>query len=238
MESTFSTSTNSIGVLIADSNQMQSQLLVSVLRRRPEFEVTSCTLDPDAILNVIASLPVHVAILNTDNPRDGWPEMTVVRQLHLAHPEVAKIILLNTYDRDIVVKAFRSGARGLFCSPQNNLRLLYKCIQSVHHGQVWANSEQMQYLVEVVSQVPSLHMVNSRGIRLLTPREEQVVALVADGLSNREVAHELRLSEHTIKKYLFRIFDKLGISSRVELVLYALSHGDSRQAEWVAGASA
>jgi DNA-binding NarL/FixJ family response regulator len=73
---------------------------------------------------------------------------------------------------------------------------------------------------------------------VLTPREEQVVALVADGLSNREVAHELRLSEHTIKKYLFRIFDKLGISSRVELVLYALSHGDSRQAEWVAGASA
>jgi DNA-binding NarL/FixJ family response regulator len=217
---------------------MQCQLLVSALRRRPEFEVTSCSLDPDAISQVVASLPVHVAILNADNPRNGWPDMTVVRQLHLAHPEVAKIILLNTYDRDIVVKAFRSGARGLFCSPQNNLRLLYKCIQSVHNGQVWANSEQMQYLVEVVSQVPSLHMVNSRGIRLLTPREEQVVALVADGLSNREVAHELRLSEHTIKKYLFRIFDKVGISSRVELVLYALSHGDSRQAEWVAGASA
>ena len=80
--------------------------------------------------------------------------------------------------------------------------------------------------------------VNSRGIRLLTPREEQVVALVADGLSNREVARELCLSEHTIKKYLFRIFDKLGISSRAELVLYALSHGGPRQAEWVAGTSA
>ncbi len=90
-----------------------------------------------------------------------------------------------------------------------------------------------------MSQVPSLHMVNARGIRLLTPREEQVVALVAAGLSNREVAHELCLSEHTIKKYLFRIFDKLGISSRVELALYALSHGGCRQAEWVAaGANA
>ena len=238
MESIFSTSSNSIGVLIADSNQMQCQLLVSALRRRPEFEVTSCTLDPDAILNVIASLPVQVAILNTDNPRDGWPDMTVVRQLHLAHPEVAKIILLNTYDRDIVVNAFRSGARGLFCFSQYPFRLLCKCIQSVHDGQVWANTEQMRHLVEGLSQVPSLRMVNSLGLRLLTPREEQVVALVADGLSNREVAHELRLSEHTIKKYLFRIFDKLGISSRVELVLYALSHGNSRQAEWVAGASA
>ena len=56
---------------------------------------------------------------------------------------------------------------------------------------MWANSEQMQYVIESLSQVPSLHMVNSLGIRLLTPREEQVVALVADGLSNREVASEL-----------------------------------------------
>jgi len=59
---------------------------------------------------------------------------------------------------------------------------------------------------------------------------------VAEGLSNREVAQELGLSEHTIKKYLFRIFDKLGISTRVELVLYAVSQGSYRQAEWLQGA--
>jgi len=151
---------------------------------------------------------------------------------------VAKLILPDSYDREVVVNAFRSSARGLFCFSEYPFRLLCKCIQSMHQGQVWANSEQLQYLVEALSQVPSLHMVNSRGVRLLTPREEQVVALVADGLSNREVARELCLSEHTVKKYLFRIFDKLGISSRVELVLYALSHGGSRQAEWVAGLDA
>jgi len=67
-------------------------------------------------------------------------------------------------------------------------------------------------------------------------REEQVVALVADGLSNRHVASELGLSEHTVKKYLFRIFEKLGISNRVELVLYAMSHGSPQAAEWVARA--
>jgi two-component system, NarL family, response regulator DegU len=228
----------SIGVLVADSNQMRCQLLVSALRRRPELEVTSCVLDPDVILHATSSLPVQVAVLNADSPREGWPDMTVVRRLHLAHPEVAKIVVLDAYDREIVVNAFRSGARGLFCFSQYPFRLLCKCIQSVHQGQVWANSEQMQYLIEALSQVPSLHMVNSRGMRLLTPREEQVVALVADGLSNREVARELCLSEHTIKKYLFRIFDKLGISSRVELILYALSHGGSRQAEWVAGVGA
>ena len=68
-------------------------------------------------------------------------------------------------------------------------------------------------------------MVDASGQHLLTYREEQVVALVADGLTNRDVASELGLSEHTVKKYLFRIFDKLGISNRVELVLYAVHHG-------------
>jgi DNA-binding NarL/FixJ family response regulator len=76
---------------------------------------------------------------------------------------------------------------------------------------------------------------NSYGDQVLTPREEQVVALVAKGLANREVATELKLSEHTIKKYLFRIFDKLGISTRVELVLYTVNHGDVRHAELLTG---
>jgi two-component system, NarL family, response regulator DegU len=111
------------------------------------------------------------------------------------------------------------------------------CIQVVHRGEIWANAEQIDYLVELVSQVPSLRVVNARGTSLLTPREEQVVAPVSEGLSNREVAQELGLSEHTIKKYLFRIFDKLGISTRVELVLYAVANGSQRAAEWLPAAS-
>lgn len=77
---------------------------------------------------------------------------------------------------------------------------------------------------------------DGNGDKLLTSREEQVVALVADGLSNRHIAGELGLSEHTVKKYLFRIFEKLGISNRVELVLYAVHHGAPQQAQWIAGA--
>jgi len=76
--------------------------------------------------------------------------------------------------------------------------------------------------------------MSANGEKLLTSREEQVVALVADGLSNRDVASELGLSEHTVKKYLFRIFEKLGISSRVELALYALHHGAPQQLQWIA----
>ena len=78
-----------------------------------------------------------------------------------------------------------------------------------------------------------MRVISSGGKPLLTPREEQVVALVAEGLGNRQIARELNLSEHTIKKYLFRIFEKLGVSSRVELVLYAVNNGDPRHAKWL-----
>ena len=76
-----------------------------------------------------------------------------------------------------------------------------------------------------------MRVLNAQGDPLLTPREEQVVALVVEGLPNRPIAVELNLSEHTVKKYLFRIFEKLGISSRVELVLYAVNHGDPHHEE-------
>jgi DNA-binding NarL/FixJ family response regulator len=226
-----------IRVLIADSNQMQRQLLVSALRRRPEFQISACGLEADAILGAVSSADVKVVIMNVDHPRDGRQDLPVVRRIHLSYPAVAKVLLLDAYDRDLVINAFRSGAKGLFCFPDYPFRLLCKCIQSVHRGEIWANSEQLHFLIEGIRQVPSLRVVNANGSKLLTPREEQVVALVADGLPNRQIAKELNLSEHTVKKYLFRIFDKLGISSRVELVLYAVSYASQRVAEWVPGGS-
>jgi DNA-binding NarL/FixJ family response regulator len=220
-------SSKAIGVLVADSNHMQSQLLASALRRRPEFKVSWCESKGNAILGVIVDKPIDVALLNAGH------DLTVVRNLHLSHPEIAKILLLENSDRNTVVDAFRAGVRGLFCFSDSPFRLLCKCIQCVHQGQLWASNRQLEYLIQTITQVPSLRVVNSNGRKLLTPREEQVVALVADGLSNREVARELGLSEHTIKKYLFRIFDKVGVASRVELVLYAVTHGAMRNAEWL-----
>lgn len=227
-----------INILLADCNQTQRQLLAGALRRRSDFRVTSCDFKTDTVLEAIAAPPVHVVVLNPSHSQDLGDELVLVRRLHLAHPEVATVVLLDTYDREVVIKAFRSGVRGIFCFSEHPFRLLCRCIQSVHEGQVWANSEQLQFLIDVVTDVPSLRMVNANGAKLLTAREEQVVALVTDGLGNREIAHELGLSEHTVKKYLFRIFDKLGLSSRVELALYAVHHSQPRQAEWLAGAGA
>lgn len=236
MSSASSTPIARIRVLVADSSPNRSELMVSALRRRPDFEVFSCGLEFDAVLSSVETNGVQCVLLHADS-RDAIREMTVVRRLNLVHREVTAILLLDSYDRELVVSAFRSGVRGLFSFSEHPFRLLCKCVHCVHRGQIWANSEQLEYMFQAVTQVPSLKVVNARGLKLLTPREEQVVALVADGLSNRQVAGELNLSEHTIKKYLFRIFDKLGISSRVELVLYAVSHGENRSAEWVAGSS-
>jgi len=233
MCSTAATS-NAIGVLIADSNRMQAQLLMTALRRRPEFHITTCPMDTFSILQAIAQRPPGIAVLSLNPPAGVAETVVTLRRFHLSHPEIPKLLLVDSCDRELVVSAFRSGARGIFPLTDANLRLLFKCLLRVAAGQIWANTEQLNYLMDLISEVPSLRVVNSSGSSLLTPREEQVVALVAEGLGNREIARELNLSEHTVKKYIYRVFEKLGISTRVELVLYAVNNGDPRQAEWLA----
>jgi DNA-binding NarL/FixJ family response regulator len=229
---------NPISVLIADSNQVQCQLLTNALRRRPEYNVISCPLDTEVVLRALASTSsIDVMIINSVKSGEAVSDMSVIRRLHLSYPEIPKIVLQDTCDREPVVDAFRSGAKGVFCFSEYPFRLLCKCIQTVHQGQIWANSEQLGYVVEALSDVSSLRIVDAKGFKLLSAREQQVVALVADGLSNRQVATELCLSEHTVKKYLFRIFNKLGVSSRVELTLYAVYSGRPQQSEWLAASA-
>jgi len=216
-----------ICVLVADSNRMQAQLLTNALRRRSEFRLVVCGMDTASIHNAIASAPAQVALLSPNSSASLAESMATIRQLHMDHPEIVKILLVESCPREMVISAFRSGARGIFCPNEANLRLLRKCIHSVASGQVWANAEQLNYVFEGIAGRPTLRVMNHRGENLLTPREEQVVALVAEGLGNREIARSLKLSEHTVKKYLFRIFDKLGISTRVELVLYAVNQSIS-----------
>jgi DNA-binding NarL/FixJ family response regulator len=223
-----------IPVLIADGNRMQGRLLANALQRRPEFRVSICGVDPDSITKAIPLTRARVVLLSVNPSLAVNMQMTAVRQVHLACPEAGKILLAESYDRELVIAAFRSGARGIFCLTNSHFRLLCRCILRVAEGQVWANSEQLHFLLDLVSEVPSLRVTDSKGWQLLTPREEQVVALVAEGLSNRDTARELKISEHTVKKYLFRIFDKLGVSSRVELVIHAVNHCNPRHAEWLA----
>jgi DNA-binding NarL/FixJ family response regulator len=139
------------------------------------------------------------------------------------------VILLDNEDRKLTVDAFRAGASGVFCPSQSSFKMLCRCVDRVHSGQLWAKRSELVQVMEAFSQLEPLQVVTPDGLRLLTKREEEVVRLLADGLQNREIARELNLSEHTIKNYLFHIFDKLGVSSRVEVVLYAASRTDRKQ---------
>lgn len=210
-----------ITVLLADPKPIECHLLAGALQHQG-FEVVFA--DTNASSPDSNATEVGVMIVScTRSP--GESDMSMLRSLHISHPQVPKVALLETDDRETVVQAFRSGARGIFSFTDASFSLLCQCIAKVHQGEISASTRQLNYLLDSFCQVPGVRVVGSSGQNLLTFREEQVVALVADGLSNRNVASELGLSEHTVKKYLFRIFDKLGISNRVELVLYAVHHG-------------
>ncbi|MGA8865638.1 MAG: response regulator transcription factor [Candidatus Sulfotelmatobacter sp.] len=235
MSPSLAATSGAISVLVADSNRMQAQLLTTALRRRPEFRIFTCPMDAPSMLQAVSTRPASVVVLSLNHSASLAGQMAALRNFHASHPAIAKILLVESYDRGLVVNAFRCGVRGVFCISDTRFGALCKCIQRVASGQIWANTEQMDYLLDLISEVRSVRVFDSNGRRILTPREEQVVASVAEGLSNREIARELKLSEHTVKKYLFRIFEKLGVSTRVELVLYALNHGDSQPAGRVSG---
>jgi DNA-binding NarL/FixJ family response regulator len=124
-----------------------------------------------------------------------------------------------------VVAAFRRGARGVFYRT-DSLETLSRCIRTVHQGQIWASNEDLEHLINALIHVQPLQFKDTDGMPLLSRREEDVVRLVADGLKNREIAQRLKVKEHSIRNYLYRIFNKLGVSTRVELILYAFSQRD------------
>jgi len=220
-----------VRVLIADRGPLQSHLLARALRSRHDFRVFAVAQKTSTLETFLQSNSIDVALISGNDPLD----LGLLRWLRIAHPAIASVILAENDDREMVINALRVGARGIFLFSHSPFRMLCKCIDCVSRGEIWLTNEQMRYLLDALAELPTLRVVNANGRSLLTPREEQVVALVADGLTNRQVADELGLSEHTIKKYLLRIFDKVGTSSRVELVLYALSHGAKRPAEWLPG---
>jgi DNA-binding NarL/FixJ family response regulator len=160
-----------------------------------------------------------------DGPQAG---IRVLRKTRDSHGPSA-IMLLQNSKPEQVVNALRDGARGVFYR-SHSLKSLSKCIQAVHQGQIWASNEDLEHLIKALSRLEPLHLNNSQGMPLLTRREEDVVRLVADGLKNREIAQRLKVKEHSIRNYIYRIFEKLGVSSRVELILYVFSQregGDS-----------
>jgi DNA-binding NarL/FixJ family response regulator len=213
-----------LSVLIVNADKMGSELLASALRRgRSHFDVAALVGDSDDISRQLTKCKPQVALISVelgDGPRAGFEILLKLREIH---PHVRAVMLLDHCQPGLVIDAFQKGARGLFYR-SHSPKALSKCIRAVHQGQIWAGNEEVGYLVDALSQLNPLRFSSADGRHLLTQREEDVVRLVAEGLKNREIAESLHVTNHAIRNYLYHIFDKLGISTRVELVLYNSTH--------------
>jgi DNA-binding NarL/FixJ family response regulator len=213
-----------IEVLIADRDHMAGQLMASALKRcRNQFDVVVVVTNSDEAIASLDMQKPHVALVSPDLEDGAQAGFKVVQTFRAAHPEIAGIMMLHSTMRDSVIASFRAGARGIFCR-SDSFKALSKCIRTVHEGKIWASTEELDYILEALTRLKPIQISTNSGMALLTPSEQHVVALVGEGMKNREIAQHLSLAEHTVSNYLYRIFDKLGVSSRVELVIYAMSH--------------
>ena len=151
----------------------------------------------------------HVLLLSSTLEGSTSLGFELTRQVHSACGDTKIILLIDAATPSIVVEAFRSGAQGVFSRTESS-KSLAKCISSVRQGQVWANSAESRYLLQALREAPSIRMVDSRGDTILSKREHDVVECVAEGLSNREIGKKLKLTEHTVKNYLFHIRQAWG----------------------------
>lgn len=212
-----------ITVSVSDLNRMGCQLLRAVLvRSHHNLQVVACSSDSAGTIDAVKQHQPDIALVSAALQDGTLSGFRVLREIRRACPQTRVVMLLDSSERDLVIDAFRGGACGVF-SRSEMVERLSKCIHSVHRGQIWASSRDLQFLLEALAKAAPLRVVDVRGTSLLTRREEQIVRLVVEGLTNREVSQKLSLSEHTVKNYLFRVYDKLGISSRVELTLYTFS---------------
>lgn len=213
-----------IRVIVACSNLITGGLLTRLLKTRPGFKVVASVSDKRNFLSSLKNTKADVMLVSADLPGGTDGGFAQMREISLQYPDLPWIVLLDRSDTQLVLDAFRAGASGVFSCADSNTRLLIKCLRRVAEGQIWADTPHLKSLLAAWRD-HSLLARPSRGepLSLLTAREESVVRLVAQGMSNREIADQLHLSEHTVKNALFRIFEKLGFSNRVELVLYAIA---------------
>jgi DNA-binding NarL/FixJ family response regulator len=201
---------------------MRAELLAGALRRSGRFADVSVTTRTTDVVTLLANQPFDVLLISSKFEGDA-AGLKLAREARALHPRTRVVMLLETSERESVVQAFRAGCQGVFCHNPQSVKELTKCLDCIHHDQIWANSQELSYVLEALREPRPRRVINAEGSALLTQREMAVVRCVADGLTNKEVAAKLGLSLHTVKNYLFRIFDKVGVSSRIELIYYAMS---------------
>lgn len=221
-----------VNVFVADNSRMNCELMAAAVQRsRYRLTIVGYATDSAGVRAGFSKNVVHVAVISA-HLRDGVSAgFSVAREIRSSFPITNVVMLTDAIQGSVVVEAFRSGVKGIF-SREEPFEALCKCIHAVSQGQVWANSKELHFVINALARTSSVDKVNGQGSKmptLLTKREAGIVRLVAEGLTNRDISQQLNLSEHTVRNYLFRIFNKVGISSRLELALYDVSRRDDHQ---------
>jgi DNA-binding NarL/FixJ family response regulator len=206
---------------------MGSQLLAESLDRDSRFEVVAvagaaATTD---LLSVVGARKPDVAVISADFDGGAKRGLQVARALNAHYRHVNIVILIELSARESVIAAFRCGAKGVFCRT-NPLAEFRACVERVSQAEIWANCVDTQYLLDAVRSTPTCDGIDNDRVATLSKREVQVAERAAQGYSNKQIADQFRLSEHTVKNYLCRVFEKLGVSNRFELLFLLFNEGN------------
>jgi len=178
--------------------------------------VAECA-DGESALNEVRKHNPHVLIVDLRMP--GASGLEVLRRLRSEAQQPATIVLAGNISDEEVVEAMRLGAKGVVLKEMAPM-LLVQCIRKVAAGGVWLEKEAIGRALGKL-----LQGGDSRARNILTPREIEIVKMVAEGFGNREVAERLFISEGTVKTHLHTIYEKLGFKGRVQLVAYVRENG-------------
>jgi len=208
-----------IRVLIADDHAIFREGLRKLLEAEADITVVGEAKSGSECVALAEKLKPDIVLLDLKMPeKDG---LAVLGDLAGKESATKVVVLTASEDERDFVEAVRRGARGIVLKQAPSEHLV-DGIRRVHTGEVWIDQRVTAGVLKAMAEGPAA--TTTREKPLLTDRERQVVHLVCQGLRNKEIADKLFISEQTVKNHLHNIFDKLGVSDRLELALYALHH--------------
>jgi DNA-binding NarL/FixJ family response regulator len=217
-----------VRIFVATAGGIGCQLMAEALGRSGwGFSVVGYACNLMGVRMAVKEDLVDIALIDSHLKDGSKAGFDATRSIRSSNSKVRVVMMVDASEGSLTVDVFRAGASGIF-SRDDSFDLLCKCIRAVHNGQVWANSKQLQSLIHALAQAQPAQATKNLGKNGLTNREQGVVRLVAEGMTNRDISKQLNLSENTVRNYLFRIFNKVGSSNRLELARFAWDQEEAK----------